>query len=39
MQQELGSSWDGQPLGHNRHWWKRGGCCARFGRGGSWVPI
>jgi len=29
-QQELSSSWDGRPFGHNRHGPKSGGCCAPF---------
>jgi len=31
--QELGSCWDGQPFGHNRHEPKSGGCCALFHAG------
>jgi len=34
FEQELSSSWDGRPSGHNRHGPKSGGCCDPF-RGSS----
>ena len=36
--QDLSSSWDGRPFGHNRHGPKRGGLLCHFTGGGGWAP-